>query len=174
MERKTCFFIGHRDAPEGIRERLLAAVERHIADYGVTEFVVGRYGRFDAMAAAAVRTAKKGHPDVGLVLLLPYYPVIDAAQIEQDYDATFFPPGMETVPKQLAIVRANEYMIRNSQFFICYNIGSVGNTRRLVKYAAVREQKGLIRIENLAEGLHCKEHLKVLGKNDSNPEKHVV
>ena len=151
MDRKTCFFIGHRDAPEDIRQRLLAAVERHIIDYGVTEFVVGRYGRFDAMAAAAVRTAKKDHPNVKLVLLLPYYPVTDSARMIQGYDATFFPQGMERVPKQLAIVRANEYMIRNSQFLICYNTGSIGNTRRLVGLATVREQKRLIRIENLAE-----------------------
>ena len=155
MDRKTCFFIGHRDAPEEIRQRLLAVVERHITDYGVTEFVVGRYGRFDAEAAAAVRAAKKDHPAVELVLLLPYYPVTGADHIEQDYDATFFPPGMETVPKSLAIVRANEYMIRNSQFLICYNTGSVGNTRRLVEYAAAREQKGLIQIENMAANKYC-------------------
>ena len=151
MDQKTWVFIGHRDAPEAIRQRLLAAVERHITDYVVTEFVVGRYGRFDAMAAAAVRAAKKAHPDIKLVLLLPYYPTTDAARMIQGYDATLFPPGMEMVPKPLAIVRANEYMIRNSQFLICYNTGSVGNTRRLVEYAAARERKGLIRIENLAE-----------------------
>ncbi len=149
MDRRTCFFIGHRDAPEDIRERLLETAERHITDYGVTEFVVGQHGRFDAMAAAAVRTAKKDHPEVELVLLLPYYPVTGAEHIKQGYDATFFPPGMETVPKQFAIVRANEYMIRNSQFLICYDTGSVGNTRRLVEYAAARERKGMIRIENL-------------------------
>lgn len=151
MDRKTCFFIGHRDAPEDIRERLLAAIERHITDYGVTEFVVGRYGRFDALAAAAVRVAKKAHPDIKLVLFLPYYPTADAARMIHGYDATLFPPGMETVPKPLAIVKANEYMIRNSQFLICYNTGSVGNTRRLVALAAAREQKGLLRIENLAD-----------------------
>ena len=151
MDRKTCFFIGHRDAPEEIRQRLLAAIERHITDYGVTEFVVGRYVRFDAMAAAAVRAAKKAHPDIKLVLLLPYYPTTEAARGIQGYDATLFPPGMETVPKSLAIVRANEYMIRNSQFLICYNAGSVGNTRRLVVYAAARERKGVLMVDNLAE-----------------------
>ena len=151
MDRETCFFIGHRDAPEDIRQKLAAAVERHITEYGVTEFVVGRYGRFDAMAAAAVRAAKKAHPEIRLVLLLPYYPIADAARIVRDYDATFFPPGMERVPKPLAIIRANEYMIRNSRFLICYNTGQPGSTRQLADFAAARARKGLIRIENLAK-----------------------
>ena len=51
---KTCFFIGHRDAPEEVLPQLEAAVETHVAAYGVTDFVVGGYGRFDALAARAV------------------------------------------------------------------------------------------------------------------------
>lgn len=74
MEEKTCFFIGHRNAPETLRPLLYAAVERHITEYGVREFVVGHYGNFDAMALGAVRKAKERHPKVTLTLLLPYYP----------------------------------------------------------------------------------------------------
>ena len=48
---KSCFFIGHRNAPETLRPLLDAAIERHISEYGVTEFVAGHYGRFDYMAA---------------------------------------------------------------------------------------------------------------------------
>ena len=150
MDRKTCFFIGHRNAPESIRPKLLEAIERHITDYGVTEFVVGHYGQFDSMAAAAVRMLKKKHPDISLVLLLPYYPPTNAEQLLQGYDSSFFPPGMEQVPRPFAIVKANEYMIRNSEFLICYNTGAIGNTRQLVELATARERKGLIRIENLA------------------------
>ena len=51
---KTCFFIGHRDAPDSLASELDALVERHITEYGVGEFVVGRYGGFDALAASAV------------------------------------------------------------------------------------------------------------------------
>lgn len=58
MSGKTCFFIGHRDTPESIQPQLDAAVERHIVEYGVTDFVVGHYGAFDRMAARAVRESK--------------------------------------------------------------------------------------------------------------------
>lgn len=147
----ACFFIGHRDAPETLRPLLDEAVERHITEYGVTDFVVGHYGRFDAMAAHAIREAKQRHPEVTLTLLIPYYPFQGLKELSQDYDATFYPPDMETVPKPYAIVRANEYMIRASDYLICYDRGQIGKTRDFVELARQRERKGLIHIENLAE-----------------------
>lgn len=56
---KSCFFIGHRNAPETLSPLLAEVVERHITEYGVDDFVVGHYGRFDDMAAGAVRGAKQ-------------------------------------------------------------------------------------------------------------------
>ena len=41
MGMKSCFFIGHREASEEIYPVLYAAVEQHIVEYGVTEFIVG-------------------------------------------------------------------------------------------------------------------------------------
>ena len=58
---KSCFFIGHREASEKIFPELAEAVERHIVDYSVTEFIVGNYGGFDRMAARAVISAKALH-----------------------------------------------------------------------------------------------------------------
>jgi len=138
-----CFFIGHRDAPERVMEHLAEAVERHIVEYGVTEFVVGQYGAFDRMAARVVREAKQRHPEVSLVLLLPYYrPEVDTGL----WDSTFYPPGMETVPKRVAIVRANRYMVDHSEYLIAYAKGP-GNSRELVEYAERRGKQ----VENLAE-----------------------
>ena len=51
---KSCFFIGHREASTEVLPTLLEAVEQHIVEYGVTEFIVGNYGGFDHMAAKAV------------------------------------------------------------------------------------------------------------------------
>lgn len=33
----TCFFIGHREAPDSLRPQLSAEIERHITEYGVTD-----------------------------------------------------------------------------------------------------------------------------------------
>lgn len=79
------------------------------------------------------------------MLLLPCHPF--------QYEAggnTFYPAGMENVPKPFAIVRVNQYMVRNSDFLICYSRGYVGNTRKLVDMALRRETKGLIRVTNSA------------------------
>lgn len=81
-------------------------VEHHITAHGVTSFFVGHYGNFDNMAAAAVIEAKKRHPEVTLTLLLPYHPFDRPIPQPDGFDGTFYPPGMERVPKRFAIVRA--------------------------------------------------------------------
>ena len=143
---RTCFFIGHRDAPESIYERLLATVEHHISEYGVTDFVVGRYGSFDRLAARAVMEAKQHHSDVTLTLLMPYYRA-DTEPLPDGFDASLFPDGLETVPKRAAILRANQYMIHHCDYLIVYDAGHIGNTRKLVADARKIE---CLHIENVA------------------------
>lgn len=143
---KICFFIGHRDAPESIYDRLLTVVERHISEYGVTDFVVGGYGNFDRLAALAVMEAKRHHADVTLTLLMPYYRA-DAEPLPDGFDGSLFPDGLETVPKRAAILRANQYMIHHCDYLIAYDAGHIGNTRKLVSDA--RKIEGL-HIVNIA------------------------
>ena len=146
----TCFFIGHRESPDSLLPELSAEIERHITEYGVTDFVVGRYGRFDNLAAQCVKAAKKRHPEVTLTLLLPYHPYDRPTPTPSGFDATFYPPGMETVPKRLAIVQANRYMVDHSQFLIAYAWHPASNARNLVEYAMKRENRGLIKVTVLA------------------------
>ena len=143
---KTCFFIGHRDAPECIYGRLLAAVERHIIEYGVMNFVVGKYGNFDHLAARAVIEAKQRYPGVMLTLLMPYYRT-NAEPLPTGFDGSLFPDDLETVPKRAAILRANQYMIHHCDYMIVYDAGRIGNTRKLVSDA--RRVAGLY-LENIA------------------------
>ncbi len=79
------------------------AVEEHIVHYGVTEFIVGRYGCFDGLAAKAVKTAKQTHPEVGLTLLLPYHPAELPIPVPDGFDSTYYPPEMENVPRKLLL-----------------------------------------------------------------------
>ena len=44
---KSCFFIGHREASLEVLPALAEAIEQHIVEYAVTEFIVGNYGGFD-------------------------------------------------------------------------------------------------------------------------------
>ena len=145
-----CFFIGHREAGDELLPALTAAVERHITEYGVTSFMVGRYGNFDKMAARVVIDAKKRHPEVTLTLLLPYHHFDRPIPVPVGFDGTFYPPGMETVPKRAAIIKANYYMADHSSHLIAYAWHPASNARDLVEYAQTREKKGKIHVENLA------------------------
>ena len=115
----------------------------------MTEFVIGRYGRFDALAAKCVKAAKKRHPEVMLTLLLPYHPYDRPTPTPPGFDSTFYPPGMETVPKRAAIIQANRYMVEHSDYLIAYVRHSVSNAWDLVEYARKYEKQGTITITAL-------------------------
>lgn len=138
MECKCCFFIGHREATADILPALERAIEKHILDYGVTEFIVGHYGAFDRMAARAVLSAKALHPEITLLLLLPYHPAERPMETPPGFDGTFYPPGMESVPRRYAIVRANRYMIDHADYLIAYAWHPASNARNLLDYARKR------------------------------------
>lgn len=138
---RSCFMIGHREASVEILPALAEAVEQHITNYGVTEFFVGNYGGFDRIAAKAVIESKIRHPEVTLSMLLPYHPAERPVKLPPGFDGTFYPPGMETVPRRLAILRANRYMADHVDYLIAYAWHPASNARELVEYA--RKNKNL-------------------------------
>lgn len=143
---KSCFFIGHRDAGSSVFPALADAVEKHITEYGVTEFIVGNYGSFDQMTARAVIEAKKRHPQVTLFRLLAYHPADRPQDLPEGFDGSIYPENMETVPKRLAIVRANRYAVEHVGYLIAYVWHPASNSLNLLEYARSREQKGLITV----------------------------
>jgi len=150
---KSCFFIGHRDASAEVYPELLEEVKRHITQYGVTSFFVGHYGGFDRMAASAVKEAKAHHPEVRLMLVLPYHPAIRPIEKPDGYDSTYYPWEDERIPKRLAIVKTNQRMVDTCDYLIAYAWHYLGGSGQIVEYARKREKRGLIHVENLAEKL---------------------
>ena len=144
MNGKKCFFIGHRDAPQSIKEQLTQAVEKHIAEYGVIDFTVGHYGSFDRLVTEVLREAKKRHKNIKLYLLAPYA-LSQKTEKPEEFDEIVYPEGLETVPRPFAIVQANRLMIQGSDYLISYCYGA-GNTRNFVEYAQKREKMGLIKV----------------------------
>ena len=140
----TCFLIGSHLSPDTLSPLLDEAIERHIAEYGVTEFVVGRYGRFDQLAAEALRRAKGRHPGIRLWRLLPYHPAERPVDIPPGFDGTYYPEGLETVPRRLAILRAGQIAAAESRFLIASP--GLGGSRTVTDYALRREKRGLIQV----------------------------
>ena len=67
------------------------------------------------------------------------------------FDGSYYPEGMEHVPRRLAIVRANEYVIRHAcDYLIAYDRYIAIKTHDFVELALQREKKGLIHVTNLA------------------------
>ena len=148
-DMKSCFFIGHREASLELLPALKEAIEQHIVEYGVREFIVGNYGGFDHMAAKAVIAAKERHPGITLSMLIPYHPAERPMEPPQGFDNTFYPPGMEKVPRKLAIVRANRYMVDHVDYLIAYVWHPASNARNLVEYAQKQKRKNIVQITQL-------------------------
>ena len=148
--KSRAFFIGHHDANAGIYPSLLAAVERHVMEYGVTDFFVGHYGSYDRMAVRAVREAKKCHPELRLMLVLPYHPAIHPIETPQGFDGSYYPWEDERIPKRLAIIKTNRCMVDGCDYLIACAWHGLGGSGQIVEYARKREAKGLLRVTNLA------------------------
>ena len=93
--------------------------------------------RFDRFAAGAVIRAKRSHPHITLELLLPYHPSERPIEPPNGFDGTFYPPGMECVPRRLAILKANHYTVDHSDCIVAY-VRHPGNARNLLEYARKR------------------------------------
>ena len=131
---KTCFMFGHRRIHGEIGPLLIRAIEDEYIR-GTREFVIGNRGAFDRMAARVVRDMKRVYGDISSTLLLAYHP---GERPVNDYDMEYFDrsfyPLLENVPRRLAIVAANQYMLKNCDSVICY-VNHIGNTRELLEKA---------------------------------------
>lgn len=147
---KSCFFIGHREAPDTLLPILKETIRRLIEEHHVTVFTVGQYGAFDRIAVQAVKELRCKYPQISLSLLLPYHPFDRPITTPPGFDGTFYPPGMERVPKRVAIVRANRWMVENSDYLVAYAWHPASNALELVRYARGREQRGQIQVLMIA------------------------
>ena len=130
-----CFIICGLANPQKAPRLLRKGVVRYFA-------IVGHYGGFDRLAALAVKEARRFYPEVKLTLLLPYHPEERPTPTPDGFDSTFYPPGMESVPRKIAIVRANRYVVDHVDYLIAYAWHPASNARELVEYAKRRENKG--------------------------------
>ena len=151
MSGKSCFFIGHRDAPDSLTGQLDEAIERHIAEFGVRSFAVGNYGKFDRMSQRALLRAKKRHPDIFIQMAIPYHPALVRVGLPEGFDGVYFPEGQENVPRRAAIPRLNRALVNESDFLIAYVRFVSGGAYRVLEYAERREKRGLLRVTLLRE-----------------------
>ncbi len=150
MKHGTCCFAGHRDTPQSVYPALEAAVERHIVEYGVEEFLVGQYGNFDQMAIQAVNAARERHPQIKLKLMIPYLPEPGWwASICKGVDYLVYPACLESGPRRSAIPRLNRIMVHNSDYVIAYVTRDRGGAAKTLEAAHALEFQGALTVLNL-------------------------
>lgn len=83
-------FCGHGDETysDEIRKKINDTIEELILQ-GADEFLLGGYGKFDQMAATAVKAQKKKYPHIKSVLVVPY---INRSFDKELYDYSEYPP----------------------------------------------------------------------------------
>ena len=136
MGNKVCFMFGHATTPDDTLFMIEAAAQRHYLEYGIRTFVVGNRGSFDRYAATAIKKLKRCYDGISLCLLLAYHPAERPVDLSDGFDYSYYPP-LEKVPRPYAIVRANQYMIKQADSIICY-VKHPGNARNLMEYALGR------------------------------------
>lgn len=138
----TVTFCGHRDVyPDEAKLRMwLNETVRDLIARGADRFYLGGYGAFDRLAASVVQNLRTEYPGIESVLVLAY---LDRDQDALDlgtYDCTTYPP-LESVPKRLAIVRRNEWMVDQSDVVVSGVRHEWGGAYRTLKYAEKRRKE---------------------------------
>ena len=147
MIAKKCCFAGHSSVnDDSLADRICLEVKRLVTECGVKLFQVGAYGDFDKYAAEAVRKAKEEYPHIILELVLPY---LKKDGIPQNlYDSVIIANMPDNTPNRLKILKANEYMVNNCDYLICYVNNSFGGAAKTLEYAN-KKRKVLINLASV-------------------------
>ncbi len=133
--------IGHRYIEDcHLQDRLEVIVRELIDTHEYVEFMIGRNGDFDLMAASAIKTVQKNHRDDNscLCLVLPY-PVADMEYYEDYYNEVILPNELWGVHPKSAITKRNQWMIDNSDALIVYVEHEGGGAARCLHMAEKRK-----------------------------------
>ena len=135
---KTCCFIGQREVTHDIRANLKEQIEKLIREGLADNFLVGHQGQFDSMVYSVLKDLKATYPQITYSIVLAYMP--DEKTAGRYGDDTLYPDGLETVPKRFAISKRNEWMVRHSDYMICYVYKITGGA---VKVREMAEKRGV-------------------------------
>lgn len=157
MADLTVCFFGHRriDDYDAVEQKIFNLAGDLIRRNEYVDFLVGRDGDFDQIAAAAIRRAKQSVFDgnSSLCWVQPYQRaeyLRDPAAYERYYDRIELCEASESAHPKAAIQRRNRVMVDRSQLCVFYVAEEAGGAWQTMQYA-VRRQKAII---NLSEGSH--------------------
>ncbi len=154
MDIYTVSLFGHRQMtdPSAINKALAKEVENLIRTKEYVEFLIGRNGAFDIMAASTIRIARKklDYGNCSMVLVLPYMTEEyrdNKEALESYYDSVEICDEAAASHYKGAFGVRNRQMVDRSDLVICCVEHESGGAYQAVKYAKKRK----IEIRNLAD-----------------------
>ena len=138
----TCTFFGHSECYDLDAVELSNAIEELIQE-GVSEFLVGNQGQFDAMVRNSLRALQKQYPQIRYSVVLAYLPT--ERRPFEDFSDTMYPEGLENIHPKYAIEWRNRYLIDSAEVCLCYLNRTFGG---VYKFARLARKRGL-RVINL-------------------------
>ena len=140
VRNMTCTFIGHKDCPFSVKERLEGVI-LELINKDIKHFFVGNNGNFDYLVQETLsKLIKKGF-SINVSIVLSY---INETSISGHQKLTVFPEELASAPKKFAISKRNEYLLKNSSILVCYINNTFSNA---YKWAEKARKKGLEIIE---------------------------
>lgn len=144
-------FAGHSDVPvcKSIKEIVKVQIRNNIVDCESVVCYLGGYGNFDEICAYACRELKEEFPYIELVYVTPYINLSEQGKITEMidrklYDASIYPP-IENVPPKFAILKRNEWMMKNADLVVAYVNRRYGGAYKSLQMAR-RKKKKIINI----------------------------
>ena len=149
-----CTFAGHREVfGNDIEKQVGAVIENMLRTDRKFVFYSGDMGQFDKECAAAVRSAKRTHPelDISLIAVLPYitnFLNTNKSYYENYFDDIIIPTELTGVYYKKAILCRNQWLVDHSNLLIAYVYRNFGGAYTTLKYAA-RKNKKIISIADI-------------------------
>lgn len=154
MEIYTVSLFGHREmeSPIEIGKALTREVENLIRTKEYVEFLVGRNGDFDLLAASKILTARKklDYGNCSLVLVLPYMTEEyrdNKKSYEEYYDSVEICDEAASGHFKGAFLTRNKQMVDRSDLVLCGIERKEGGAYQAVKYAKKLKKE----VRNLSE-----------------------
>ena len=149
----TIAFAGHSfiSSFDEVKEKVKEQIRNNIIGAELVICYLGGYGDFDDICARACIELKREYGKIELVYVTPYI-MSEQAKIKemQRYgfcDTSLYPP-IENVPPRFAILKRNEWMMKNADLVIAYVSHSYGGAYKSLQ-SAKRAKKKIINIYDL-------------------------
>lgn len=143
-----CTFFGHKDTPENIQPLLRTVIIDLIQNKNVDLFYVGNNGNFDFMVKNTLKFLKLTYPHIKYAVVLSYMPNPKNGSGDIDYSDTIYPEELENISPKYAIVKRNQWMIKQSDYVITYVKYTAGGALRF-KELAEKQKKTVLNLADL-------------------------